>query len=227
MDEENIKKLKRKMLLLFPAGFVIIEAVFYITSGSLAFWQAWIYSLIIFAWAFYISTYFLKRSPEFLERRMKYKEKELKQKTIIKIGSVIFLISFLIPGLDFRYGWSNMPVWLVLASDAMVIFGYYLVFLAFKENPFAARTVEVFEGQKVIDTGLYSAVRHPMYTGIILMYVFTPTALGSFWALPLVIPIIAIIIFRTLNEEEVLKRDLPGYAAYCEKVRWRLLPHVW
>lgn len=143
------------------------------------------------------------------------------------MGSVIFLISFLIPGLDFRYGWSNVPIWLVLISDAMVIFGYYLVFLSFKENPFAARTIEVFDDQKVIDTGLYSKVRHPMYTGVILMYSFTPTALGSFWALPIIIPVIAIIIFRTLNEEEVLKRDLPGYAAYCEKVQWRLLPYVW
>lgn len=215
------------MLFLYPAGFAVLAGLFYITSGSLAYWQAWIYILIIFAWAFYISIYFLKRSPEFLERRMKYKEKELKQRTIIKIGSVIFMASFLIPGLDYRYGWSSVPVWLVLASDAMVVFGYYAVFLAFKENPFAARTVEVFENQKVVDTGLYAAVRHPMYSGIILIYSFTPTALGSFWSLVFVLPVIAIIIFRTLNEEEVLKRDLPGYSAYCEKVRWRILPYLW
>lgn len=156
-----------------------------------------------------------------------FKEKQLKQKGIIRIANIIFFLGFLIPGLDYRFGWSAVPLWLIVASDAVILASYFLVFLAFRENPFAARTVEVFEGQKVIDTGPYAVVRHPMYAGIIPMYLFMPLALGSFWAVIPFIPVCAIIILRIFNEEEVLRRDLAGYSAYCEKVRYRLVPFVW
>jgi len=158
---------------------------------------------------------------------MNFKEKEVRQKTIVKIADTFFFLGFLMPGLDYRFGWSAVPMWLVVVSDAIILAGYFLVFISFKENYFAARTVEIFEGQKLVDTGPYAVVRHPMYAGIIPMFLFMPLALGSFWALLPLIPVCVVIILRTLNEEEVLRRDLPGYNVYCEKVRYRLVPFVW
>lgn len=227
MNAEDLKKLKRKIFFVFPLAFMLLAVMLFLPAGSLKYWQGWIFIAVILAPALFVTVYFLKRSPEFLERRLKFKEKELRQKGIIRIAIVIFFLGFLIPGFDYRFGWSAVPVWLVAASDAVILASYFLVFLAFKENPFAARTVEVFKEQKVIDTGPYAVVRHPMYAGIIPMYLFIPLALGSFWAVILFIPVCVIIVFRTLNEEEVLRRDLPGYSAYCEKVRYRLVPWVW
>ena len=227
MDVNSIKKVKRKIYFIFPLGFILLATVLMLSAGSLRYWQGWVFCTAIFVPALFVSTYFLKRSPEFLERRMKFREKETRQKAIIKIASIIFFLGFLIPGFDYRFGWSNMPWWLVLAANVMVSASYFLVFLSFKENAFAGRTVEVFEGQKVIDTGPYAVVRHPMYAGIIPMFLFMPLALGSLWAVIPFIPVCAIIILRILNEEEVLRRDLPGYNEYCEKVRYRLLPFVW
>ncbi len=215
------------MVFLYPLTFIILAVMFFLPAGSLNFWQAWVVIFILLVPALFVMIYFLKKSPEFLVRRMKYKEKELEQKMIIKIGNIFFAIGFLLPGLDFRYGWSAVPVSLVIISDAMILASYYIIFLAFKENTFAARTVEVFKEQKVIDTGPYSVVRHPMYAGIIPLFLFLPLALSSFWAVIPFLPVILVVILRILNEEKVLARDLPGYMAYCEKVRYRLVPFIW
>lgn len=198
-----------------------------LSAGSLMYWPGWVFCAVILVPALFVAVYFLKKSPEFLERRINYKEKEYEQKVIIKIASIFFFLGFLVPGLDYRFGWSAVPVWLVIVSDIIILVSYYLVFLSFKENAFAARTVEVFAGQKVISTGPYAVVRHPMYVGLIMMFLFIPLALGSFWALLFFIPFCAIVIVRILNEEEVLQRDLPGYKEYCEKVRYHLVPFVW
>lgn len=227
MEPNALKKLKRKIFFLFPTALVLIAGLLFLSAGTFKYWQAWVFCGVIFLPAIFVTHYFLGRSPEFLERRLLFREKEARQRTIINLGSVLFFIGLLIPGLDHRYGWSDVPVWMVILSDAVVLAGYFLVFLAFRENPFAARTVEVFEDQRVIDTGPYAVVRHPMYAGAMPMYLFMPLALGSFWAVLIYIPLCAIIIFRTLNEEEVLERDLPGYREYCEKVRYRLVPFVW
>lgn len=227
MNADSLKKLKRKMFFMFPLAFIILAAMLFLPAGSLKYWQAWIFCAMILVPALFVTIYFLKKSPEFLERRMKFKEKEMRQKTIVKIADIFFFLGFLIPGFDYRFGWSSVPLWLVVTSDAIILAGYFLVFLSFKENVFAARTVEVFEEQKVIDTGPYAVVRHPLYTGMLPMFLFMPMALGSFWAIIPFVPVCAIIILRVLNEEEVLRRDLPGYNAYCEKVRYRLVPFVW
>lgn len=156
-----------------------------------------------------------------------YREKEKEQQLIIKFGSIFYFLLFLLPGLDFRFGWSQVPFWLVIASEAGILFGYFFVFLAFKENAYAGRTVEIFEGQKVIESGPYAKVRHPMYVGVLLMFLFIPTALGSFWALLAFIPVAALIIYRIFNEEKVLSRDLAGYKEYMGKVKFRLMPGIW
>ena len=227
MNDSALKNLKRRIILTFIASFAVIAVLLFAPAGTLYYWQAWAFIAVIFAPALFVTVYFLKRSPEFLERRLDYKEKEITQKRIMGIGTVVFFLGFVVAGLDIRFGWSDVPALVAIASDAVILASYYIVFLTFKENPFAARTVEVFEGQKVIDTGPYAVVRHPMYAGAIPMYFFIPLALGSYWALLAFVPALAIIILRLLDEEKVLKRGLPGYEEYCQKVRYRLLPGVW
>ncbi|MFH1520846.1 MAG: isoprenylcysteine carboxylmethyltransferase family protein, partial [Candidatus Micrarchaeota archaeon] len=139
----------------------------------------------------------------------------------------VFLIGFLIPGFDYRFGWSNMLPELVFVADVIVIIGYILIFLVFKENHYAARTVEVEKGQKVITSGLYSIVRHPMYVGVILMFLATPIALGSYFALPIFLLMIPLLVYRIFNEEKILLRDLAGYKKFCQKTRYRLIPFIW
>ncbi len=219
--------MKKKALLLFAAGLAVICLVLFVPAGTLDYWQAWVYIAIVFIPASFVILYFLDKDPEFLERRMKMKEKEAKQQLVVKLAGVLFVIGFLIPGLDHRFGWSNVPFGLMVAADACVLLGYLICFLVFRENSYAGRTIEVVKGQKVISTGPYAIIRHPMYFGVLLMYLATPIALGSYWALPPFLLIVPVFIVRIMNEEEVLRRGLAGYKEYCQKTRYRLLPFIW
>ena len=173
------------------------------------------------------SPYFLKRDPQLVERRLQTKEKSSEQKTIIRVAQPIVFANLLVPGLDYRFGWSHVPVWLTILSDALVLAGYVITFWVMKENSFASRTIQVVEGQRVISTGPYRLVRHPMYFGAVLMLLFTPFALGSWWALPGFVLVVALILLRLLHEERVLNRELTGYPEYCLRTRYRLIPLVW
>jgi protein-S-isoprenylcysteine O-methyltransferase Ste14 len=171
--------------------------------------------------------YFLKYDQKFLASRMQMKEKETTQKWVVAVSFLLFILGFLVPGLDFRFGWSKVPAWQVVSADVLVLASYFYCFLVFRENSFASRIVEVKKGQKVISTGPYSHVRHPMYTAITVMYMVTPLALGSYWGMIPMLSIPALLIVRLLNEEKVLRKKLPGYSGYCRKVRYRLIPGVW
>ena len=174
-----------------------------------------------------IMFYFLKKAPELLARRMKFKEKEAEQKLIIKLSLIPFLLAFVLPGIDKRLGWSEISVPIIVAADVFVIIGYMFVFLVFKENQFASRVIEVEKGQKVIQSGPYRLVRHPMYLGSMLMYIASPLALGSYWAIIPALFIIPIYIARILNEESVLTKELEGYSEYKLKTRYHLVPGIW
>jgi protein-S-isoprenylcysteine O-methyltransferase Ste14 len=159
---------------------------------------------------------------------MKFHEKESEQRTIILLGTAVFVAGFLVIAIDLRlHGLNQVSTFMVLAADAGVLLGYCLILWVFKENSYASRTIEVVDGQKVITKGPYSIIRHPMYLGFLVMYLLTPIALGSWWAVPIFLSYIPILMWRIFNEEKVLLRDLPGYYEYCQKRRYRLLPFVW
>lgn len=220
-------RLKRKLLLAGIAAPIIVGLALFGPAGTFDYWQAWAYMAVLFVPVFFVVLYFLKKDPVFLERRMRTKEKIARQSLIIIVTTIVFLVAFLIPGFDRRFGWSDVPAGFVAGADIAVFAGYLIVFLVFRENSYAGRTVVVEKGQKVIATGPYAIIRHPMYFGTLLMYLATPIALGSYIAFPFFLLIVPGIVLRTLNEEELLRRDLPGYADYCGKTRYRLIPFIW
>jgi protein-S-isoprenylcysteine O-methyltransferase Ste14 len=214
-------------VLLVPATLLVLGLLFFVPAGTLDYWEAWVYCAALLIPFLIVVTYLLRNDPELLARRIRLNEKESAQKKIISVSRFMFFIIFLIPGLDQRFGWSDVPVAVVLAANALVILGYAFVFLVFRENTFASRIVEVEQSQNVISTGPYAIIRHPMYLGISIMFLATPLALGSYWALPIFLIFPLVLAYRIMNEEEVLLRDLPGYQEYTRKVRYRLIPSVW
>lgn len=225
--EDNTNNLSAPKAYLVPLIIMIVMGlVLFLSAGSLKFWEAWIWWSIISALTLFITSYFLKKDPGLLSRRTKVREKE-QQPGIIRILSFLSLFAYLIPGFDYRYHWSAVPVWVIISANALVFLGYVFIFLVFKENSYASTIIQVEKEQQVITTGPYAIVRHPMYTGLLIMQLFTPLALGSYWALIFSFLFIPMIIFRIRKEEAVLLRDLPGYTDYCIKTRYRLIPSVW
>lgn len=223
----GIAGLKKKIVVRFGIAPFVLAALFFIPAGTLDYWQAWLYGAVLLVPMFLAVFYFLRRDPALLERRIRMKEKVEAQRAIIKSTYLPFIIGYLVPGLDRRFGWSNVPLELVIFSDAMVLLGYIGFFFVMRENSYASRIIEVEKGQKVISTGPYAIVRHPMYSAMLLLYLFTPFALGSYLALPFFLLIVPVIVLRLLNEEKVLLKGLKGYKEYCRKVRHRLIPLVW
>jgi protein-S-isoprenylcysteine O-methyltransferase Ste14 len=173
------------------------------------------------------AAYLLMYNPVLLERRLKMREEEPQQRRIITVSTVVLLVTFLLPGFDKRFGWSSVPIWLVIAADVVVLLGYLLFVLTLRENEYASRTVEVEQQQRVITTGPYSLVRHPLYLAAALIFGFSPLALGSYWALIPGALFPVLLVARILDEEKLLLRDLDGYADYCKVVPYRLIPGVW
>ena len=211
----------------FLGAILVLSAMFFLPAGTLAYWEAWGYLAILFIPMLFVLFYLLKNDPGLLARRMKTREREAEQKLIIKLSFIPFLLAFLLPGFDKRFGWSNVPVGMVVMADILVLLGYSIVFLVFRENRYASRVVEVEQEQTVISSGPYAMIRHPMYLGSLLLYILSPLALGSYWAMIPAILIIPVIIARIRNEESVLARDLSGYQEYMQKTRYRLIPGMW
>ena len=226
MEEKILSRKELLKMVLIRAFFFfpVMALLFFLPAGTFSYWQAWVYIAILFIPMLFVLNWLLKNNPKLLERRMRMREKETTQKKIIKFSSVFFILAYLVPGFDFRWGWSHVPFALVIICDLLILLGYLLVFLVFKENSYTSRIIEVEQGQKVISSGPYAYVRHPMYSGAILMYLFSPLALGSWWAFIPGLMIIPTLVFRILNEESLLEHDLPGYTEYKQKVKYRLLP---
>jgi protein-S-isoprenylcysteine O-methyltransferase Ste14 len=208
-------------------GVVAVAAMFFLPAGTFRYWQAWVYLFILFVPLCGFAAYLFLHNPALLERRMRTREMEPEQRKIIALSSTVLLTAFILPGFDQRFGWSSVPTWLVLVSDAVVLVSYILVVWVLVTNEYAGRTVEVEQRQRVITSGPYSLVRHPMYLAVLVMYGFSPLALGSFWAMLVVALLPPVLIARIVNEEKVLLRDLVGYADYRKAVRYRLIPGIW
>ena len=223
-------KLKRKTILGFVLTTVIFELFLFVPAGSLNFWQGWVYSIITFVFLVGTAIYLWKRDPDLLKRRTEVgmiDEKEKVEKIVQIIGLLGSISILLILALDHRFGWSNVPLYIVIFGDILLVLGYYIVFLTFKVNSFASTTIEVATDQKVISTGPYDVVRHSMYLGAIIALFGTPLSLGSWWGLLILIPTVLGIIVRLLDEEKFLSKNLQGYNEYCQKVRYRLIPLLW
>ncbi len=221
------KKLLKTVITRAPVAFVMMALLFFLPARTIYFWEAWVFLAILFIPAACVLTYLYREDPELLVKRMKMKEKEKEQKHLQLFSSLFFIAMFLVPGFDKYYGWSSVPLWLKIFSAAVVLLGYLMFFVVIRQNRYASRVIEIQEKQKVIDTGLYSVVRHPMYDAVLLLYCFAPLALGSYWTLIGDIIILFIIIFRIVNEEKVLMRELEGYTEYMQKVKYRLIPALW
>jgi protein-S-isoprenylcysteine O-methyltransferase Ste14 len=222
-----IGKLQRTVASRYVLGLIVVGLLLFAPAGSLDYWEAWLYIAVIFAPMLFVLAYLLRNDPALLERRMMYKEKEAAQKKIIGWSAAIYLIGFLTPGFDHRFGWSDVPWELSAAADTVVFLGYVLFFLVLRENSYASRVVKVEAGQKVISSGPYAVVRHPMYLATIVMFLATPVALGSYWALLPFLLLPPFLVLRIRGEEKFLEKELPGYLEYTQKVRYRLIPYVW
>jgi protein-S-isoprenylcysteine O-methyltransferase Ste14 len=211
----------------FLAALVVLPLIFMLPAGTWRYWQAWVYTLILLTPMFFLMQHMIKNQPALLIRRMQFREKAQTQKTIVTLSYIPILLAFVLPGFDHRFAWSAVPVWLVILSDVLVVLGYGMTIWVFRENQYASRIVEVAQEQQVISTGPYAVVRHPMYVGVLVMYVFSPLALGSYWAVIPALFIVPVLAIRAVDEEKMLSKDLPGYEEYKSKTRYRLIPGVW
>ena len=208
----------------------VMCALIFGTAGTVRFWQAWVYVSIFVGASVLTTLYLMKKDPALLARRMRGGptfEREGTQRIIMVFTSVGFIALLVVPALDRRFGWSNVPVWAVVVGDVLVAVGFYFIFLVYRENTFTAATIEVTAGQRVITTGPYAVVRHPMYASGSLYVLGTPLALGSYWGFLAFAGMTPFLLWRLLDEERILTRDLPGYAEYQQLVRHRLVPMVW
>ena len=226
------KSLLSRMVRYGLLAVLVPAAMLFIPAGTLKFWQGWAFLAVCLVNAVLLVICFYKRDPQLIERRLLKREKIREQQLIQKLGRPIFFAAFLLPGLDYRFGWSRahpgpVPLWLTLLALALALGAQLLIFWVMNVNRYAARIIQVEAGQTLAATGPYRFVRHPMYLGLVVTWLAAGPALGSFVAAPAFALFVPLTIFRLLNEEKILNRDLPGYADYCQRTRYRLVPGVW
>ena len=212
------------------ALLLVMAALLFISAWTLDYWQAWTFLGVYFAASLAITLYLMTKDPKLLERRMSggpTAEKEPTQKIIMLFASLGFIGLIVFPGLDHRFAWSHMPPYMALAGDVLVGFGWLAIFFVFKENTFTSAIIELAPDQKVISTGPYALVRHPMYAGALVMLLGIPIALSSWWGVLVIVAMMPALLWRLFDEEKFLARNLPGYAEYQNKTRYRLVPLVW
>ena len=210
--------------------FVAMAALLFLPAWTLRYWQAWLFLSLFFGASVAVTVYLMKSDPGLLERRIyagPTAEKEKSQKIIQSITALGFVAMLVVPALDRRFGWSAVPLWATLAGDVLVAIGFLIIFLVYKENAFASATIEVYPEQKVITTGLYGLVRHPMYMGGLFLFVGMCLALGSWWDFLVFLLMVPALMWRIFDEEKLLSKELPGYLEYRNNVRRRLIPFVW
>jgi protein-S-isoprenylcysteine O-methyltransferase Ste14 len=225
-----VNSLAGRTILGFTQLIVFLGVALFVPAWTLDFWQAWVYIFVFAGAAALITVYLWNHDRKLLESRVKAgpgAEKEKSQKLIQVFASLAFIATLVLPSLDRHFLWSRVPLAFIVWGDALVALGFLAVFIVYKENTFTSATIEVAAGQRVISTGPYAIVRHPMYAGALLMLFATPIALGSWWGLTMFIPMALVIVLRLRDEEIFLQKSLPGYREYCGKVRFHLVPYIW
>lgn len=220
-------KLLVEALVKFACGFLLVGLLIFLPAGTLAYTYGWLFAGLLFVPMLIAGFVMLYKSPAFLKKRLDAKEKQGAQKGVVAFSGLMFIAGFVVAGLDFRFGWSAMPTWVVITASVLFLIAYVLYAEVMRENAYLSRTIQVEEGQRVVDTGLYGIVRHPMYAVTILLFLMIPLVLGSWYALIAFGFYPAIIIVRLKNEEDLLIRELPGYAEYRQKVKYRIIPFIW
>lgn len=221
------KSLLIQALTKFLAGIVLVALLLFLPAASFAYWQAWLLMGILFVPMFFVGIILLSKSPELLRKRLNAKEKESDQKGVVAISGCLFLIAFIVAGLNWRFQWMILPDWVVYAASALFVASYFLYAEVLRENAYLSRTIEVQENQKVIDTGLYGIVRHPMYAATAILFLAMPLVLGSLPSFVIMLGYIPVIVKRIQGEESVLEEGLAGYKDYKKKVKYRLFPFIW
>ncbi len=227
VEWESMNKLHRKTLVGLLILMAMLASCVFLPAGSLHYWQAWLFLCAYLVPMLGLMAYLVKQDPKLLERRIDAKESSRTQRIILALLRVSFVAVLAVSAFDHRFGWSRVPVSLTLLGDFLIVTGIFTIFLVFRENSFASSTIRIDPEQTVVSTGPYARVRHPMYSGGLLMILGMPLALGSWWGLLAFVPVVVVIVWRLLEEEKFLAEKLPGYAEYRSRVRFRLVPLLW
>ena len=220
-------KLVTEALLKFTLGLLLVGALIFLPAGTLLYFNGWLLVGLLFGPMLIAGFVMLAKSPDFLRKRLDAKEKQAAQKGVLGLSALMFVAGFVVAGLDFRFGWSVMPPWVIITASVLFLLAYVLYAEVMRENAYLSRTIRVEAGQTVVDTGLYGIVRHPMYAVTLLLFSMIPLVLGSWYALIAFAFYPVIITVRLLDEEKLLTRELPGYEEYKKKVKYRLIPFIW
>ncbi|MBE7057793.1 MAG: isoprenylcysteine carboxylmethyltransferase family protein [Ruminococcaceae bacterium] len=220
-------KLLLKAIAKFIFGLLIVGMLLFLPAGTFAYTNAWLFIALLFVPILILGIVLFIKSPELLEKRLNAKEDESTQKGVVAISGVLFLAGFIVAGLDFRFCWSHIPNWVVAIASVVLLVSYALYAEVMRENVYLSRAIEIQENQKVVDTGLYGIVRHPMYAATLWLFLAIPIVLGSWWSFLCFLPYIPVIAVRIINEEKVLSEGLEGYTDYKKRVKHRIIPFVW
>lgn len=220
-------KLLLRALAAFLSGFIVVATLLFLPAGTLRYTNGWLFIGLLFVPILLLGIVLFVKAPDLLRKRLRAKEKEQTQKGVIALSALLFLAGFIVAGLDRRFGWSRVPAWAVTVASAILLISYALYAEVMRENVYLSRTVEIQKGQRVIDSGLYGMIRHPMYAATVWLFLSIPIVLGSWWSLLAFSPYVFVIVVRILNEEKVLTEGLDGYADYTRRVKYRLIPFIW
>lgn len=221
------KKLFAEAIAKFLLGVVLVGVAVFWPAGSFAYINGWLFMGVLFVPMFAAGIVMMAKSPALLKSRLEAKEKQRDQNLVVKLSGLMFIAGFLVAGFGYRYGWYSVPLGISIGAAAVFLLGYVMYAEVLRENAYLSRTIKVQEGQKVIDTGLYGIVRHPMYSATLLLFLAMPLVLGSLWSLLIFLVYPLLIAVRIKGEEKLLEEELEGYRAYKKKVKYRLIPFIW
>lgn len=220
-------KLLIEALTKFTCGLLLVGLLIFLPAGTVCYTYGWLFVGLLFAPMLIAGFVMLKKAPEFLKKRLDAKEKQGTQKGVVAFSGLMFIAGFMVAGLDFRFGWSDVPTWVIITASVLFLVAYALYAEVMRENVYLSRTIQVEEGQTVVDTGMYGVVRHPMYAVTVLLFLMIPLVLGSWYALIAFAFYPAVIVVRLKDEEALLTKELSGYAEYKQKVKYRIIPFIW